>query len=283
MTKKASLPQLSRIRFFTCSDSDLVYAISSAIFFAATKNEIERVTGYQTAVIAWSRLLVDVENGGFVQFFRNHGGDYGIEALCELLDSLGLPETVRPLERAPVIYRENRERFEVDDPAQALSIPELDALDKPFIGAAWDRASELMEQWIRDNLHNLVVGDDGHPIDATFTGKIEIKDANGTLRESLAVKEGEADGMYWKFIKDGSVRRAELYESGEACGECWPNGQLKRKKSMRDELEVVEWYYPSGTLQKRIVQDSGGTHVEPAKLFYESGQLAEEMTLPVGK
>jgi antitoxin component YwqK of YwqJK toxin-antitoxin module len=45
----------------------------------------------------------------------------------------------------------------------------------------------------------------------------------------------------------------------------------------RGGLTVDEWYYPSGSLQKRFVADKSGYAVEPVRWWHPNGQLAEEV------
>ena len=142
-------------------------------------------------------------------------------------------------------------------------------------------ANKAIDKWIRSHIDKLAVADDGQLLDPAFTGTVEIKHPNGVVKESLDVKKGKPNGAYREFFDDGSVRKAAFYKSGEISGDFWPSGQAKKKEMKRGQHKVTEWYHPSGKLQKRIATDKGGDHVEPVQFFYESGQLAEEMTLPV--
>lgn len=111
---------------------------------------------------------------------------------------------------------------------------------------------------------------------------MEIRHPNGQLAHTLEVKKGKADGAWREFFDDGSVRQVCFYKAGEPCGDYWPTGQVKHKASKRGAEKVLEWFYPSGKLQKRLVLKKDGTHAEPVRLYHENGQLAEEMTLRGG-
>jgi antitoxin component YwqK of YwqJK toxin-antitoxin module len=101
--------------------------------------------------------------------------------------------------------------------------------------------------------------------------------------EYLEVKKGKPSGAYRQFFEDGTVRRVIFYKSGKVTGDFWPDGQLKRKESKRGSLTIIEWYYPSGKLQKRYVKNKDGYPAEPIRLYHENGQLAEEVHRVKGK
>jgi antitoxin component YwqK of YwqJK toxin-antitoxin module len=100
---------------------------------------------------------------------------------------------------------------------------------------------------------------------------------NGLVGEYLEVKNGKPHGAYREFYDDGTVRRAVFYRSGKVSADFWPTGQVKRKEFKRGPHRVIEWYYPSGKLQKRYVRDKDGYASEPIRVFHENGQLAEEL------
>jgi antitoxin component YwqK of YwqJK toxin-antitoxin module len=235
-------------------------------------------------VYAWSRLSVDVPNGGFTQFFYNHRGDHGVAELARLLDSLGVAKAAALLRDADAIYRSHRSEFDVDSPWDGLfgSIKEFDKLDRAF-GGVVRRCDRALEKWIRFHVTELAADETGEPIDPKFTGTVEIKQQSGLVGQYLEVQKGKPHGAYRKFFEDGGVRKVIFYKSGKVTGDFWPNGQLKRKESKRGGLTVIEWYYPTGQLQKRYVKDKSGHAVEPIQLFHENGQLAEELATVKGK
>lgn len=132
---------------------------------------------------------------------------------------------------------------------------------------------------MRRDIANLVIGDDGQAIDTSFTGTIEVRRPDGSLAEQLEVKNGRADGTYREFFEDGAVREFKLYQAGESMGEYWPNGEVAKKESKQGEERIIEWYYPSGKLHKRMVLGASGISPEPVRLFHENGQLAEELSV----
>jgi antitoxin component YwqK of YwqJK toxin-antitoxin module len=280
--KQTSLASLNRVAFFTCRDVDLIHALRRAIECLVKANQSVNLSDEQTALVAWSRLAIDVPNGGFTQFFYNLRGDLGIKPLCKLLKAVGVAKPMKSLEQAVAVYQRHRQRFQVENPWEGLfgGIPEFTPLDKAFMNSGVVAANRALEKWIRSHIEKLAVGDDGQPLDPAFTGTVEIKHPNGVVQESLEVKNGKPNGAYREFFDDGSVRQAAFYKSGQLSGDFWPSGQVKKNEMKRGQHKVTEWYYPSGKLQKRIVTDKRGKHVEPVRFFYESGQLAEELTLP---
>ena len=133
------------------------------------------------------------------------------------------------------------------------------------------------------HIEELANDEAGNPIDAQFTGTIEIRQPNGLVGESLEVKKGKPSGAYREFFDDGTVRKVVFYKAGKVTGDFWPDGQLKRKEFKRGALTIIEWYYPSGTLQKRYVKNRNGYAAEPVRLYHENGQLAEEIQKIKGK
>ncbi len=278
MPPSVALPTLSRIDFFTAEPDELVRLIGNAV---ATDSTVIAPSDAHLALAAWNDLSVDVPNGGFTQFFYNHRGDGGLAALCELLESLDLGKAASMLETATATYRKYRDRFDTTNPWEGLfgSIPEFDALDRKFARIGPGKVALALSNWARLHLDDLVVGDDGQPIDQKFTGTVETYFPGGAVAQSLCVKKGKADGPWREFFDDETVRQVRFYKSGKASGDYWPNGELKRKQSKRGTDKVLDWYYPSGRLEKRLVLDKNDQQVEPARLYYEDGQLAEEMTL----
>jgi antitoxin component YwqK of YwqJK toxin-antitoxin module len=129
----------------------------------------------------------------------------------------------------------------------------------------------------------LATDEAGNPIDAQFTGAVEIRQPNGLVGEYLEVKKGRPSGAYRTFFDDGTLRQVIFYKAGKVTGDFWPDGQLKRKEFKRGPHTVIEWYYPTGTLQKRYVKDKDGYAAEPVRLYHENGKLAEELHAIGGK
>ncbi len=83
--------------------------------------------------------------------------------------------------------------------------------------------------------------------------------------------------MHCQFFEDGSPRHAEFYVNGKRSGNFWASGQVRTRERREGAKCIKEWFYLSGALQKRIVTDKAGKHVEPVRLFHENSQLAEEI------
>ncbi len=274
----APLPRLSRIDFYRLHEGELIAAFAQAISHHVESRTDAPTSEAHAVILAWARLSVDVPNGGLAQFFYNHQGDDGVEELSRLLDSIDVPKAATLLRNAALIYRRNRSAFLVDNPWDGLfgSIPEFEKLDRAFVNLLL-RCNRGLERWIRSHVAELAVDEVGNPIDPEFSGVVEILQSNGIVGEYLQVKRGKPDGVNRTFFDDGTVRRVVFYRTGKVTGDFWPDGQLKRKESRRGPLTIIEWYYPSGSLQKRYVKDKGGFATEPVKLFHENGQLAEEL------
>jgi hypothetical protein len=134
MKQTAPLPRLSRVAFFRLNEDDLISALAEAITKHAREHS-GKMTDHQEALVAWSRLSVDVPNGGFTQFFYNHRGDRGIEALAVLLDSIDMPKADAVLRDALAVYRQHQSVFLVDNPWDGLfgSIKEFDKIERAFM------------------------------------------------------------------------------------------------------------------------------------------------------
>ena len=221
-------------------------------------------------------MSIDVPNGGFTQFFFNNRGDHGVLELASLLDANDVPKAASVLRDALAVFHEHKAEFSVSNPWDGLfgSIKEFDKLDKAFMNILL-RCNRALEKWIRAHITELAMDEFGEPINPQLTGAVEIKQPSGLVSEYLEVKKGKPHGAYREFFDDGTVRKVIFYKSGKASGDFWPDGKLKRKESTRGKLTVIEWYYPSGQLQKRYVKDKDGYAAEPIRLFYENGQLAE--------
>jgi len=229
-------------------------------------------------MLAWAKLSVDVPNGGFTQFFYNHHGDGGVEELARLLDSIDLSKAGALLRDAVAVYRRHQSAFRVDNPWDGLfgSIKEFDKLNRAFMNLLL-RGNRVLDKWIRSHVAELANDEAGNPIDAQFTGVVELLQPNGLVGEYLEVKKGKPSGAYRTFFDDGTVRRVVFYKAGKITGDFWPDGQLKRKDFKRGPHTIIEWYYPSGTLQKRYVKNKDGYAAEPVRLYHENGLLAEEV------
>ena len=284
MARKVNQPRLSRIQFFLLHEEDLIEAVGGAIARHLDQAPAARLNDHQEALLCWRWLLADVSNGGFTQFFYNRKDDRGVEELARILDSINVSKAAALLRDAAEVYRRHEAEFDVESPWDGLfgSIKEFDKLDRAF----WkieSQTNRAMEKWIRSNIAELAADESGEPIDPDFTGAIETLQPNGLVDEYLEVKKGKPSGAYRKFFDDGTVKKVVFYKAGKVSGDFWPDGQIKHKKSTRGKLTVLEWFYPSGRLQKVMILDKGGSSAEPVRLFHENGQLAEELTVVKGK
>jgi antitoxin component YwqK of YwqJK toxin-antitoxin module len=271
MALDASLPRINPVDYYLLRDEDFLDLLSVA--FAADAERVSN-TG-QLALITWGRLCADVDNGGFKQFFYNHG-EVGVEEVVEMLEALEVPKIGDLLRRALAIYREHQPEFQVENPFDGFfgSMKAFDSLDAEFSKSV-KPANKALEKWTRAHVDQIAVGRGGESLSANFTGMVEVRHPNGAVARSLEVKKGKAHGTYREFCEDGSPRKASLFRSGSLAEELWPTGQAKRRITKADGQTVIEWFYPDGTLRKRLVGDKDGHPCEPVQLFHENGQLAE--------
>jgi len=276
MTRDARLPRLSRIDFYRLHEGELISALAQAIGHVEPLPAGALPPAHK-AMCAWAQLSRDVLNGGFDQFFYNNRGDDGLEELALLLDSLVVPRAGPLLRDAVAVYRRHQSAFRVTNPWDGLfgSITEFDTLEHAFAKLI-RRVDRALEKWIRSHITELATDETGNTIDAQFTGAVEIRQ-NGLVSEYLDVKKGKPSGAYREFFDDGNIRKVVFYKAGKVTNDFWPNGHLKRKESRRGPHTIIEWYYPSGRLQKRFIKGKNGDAAEPVRLYHENGQLAEEV------
>ena len=273
------MPCMNHVDFYRLHEDTLICALAQAIVKHADENPGEDLTDNHNALLAFARMSYDVPNGGFTQFFYNHRGDEGVEQAAELFDSIGLPKAGAVLRDAAAVFRRHQAAFQVVNPWDDLfgKIKEFVKLEKVFMTLLL-RCNRSLEKWIRSHVGELATNEMGKPIDADFTGAVETKQPNGLVSQYLEVKKGKPSGAYREFFDDGTVRKVVFYKAGKVSGDFWPNGQLRKKESKRGNHTIIEWFYPTGQLQKRYVEDKTGYVVEPIRLFHENGQLAEELT-----
>jgi len=281
---RQKLPRLSRVEFFRRREGELVWSLARAAANFVEQFPRAPLTDHHAAILAWSEAATNVPNGGFTQFFYNHRGDHGVRDLAALLDALGLPKPGTILRDAAAVYQRHRSKFSVSNPWDGLfgSIEAFDKLDRSFMNFVL-RGNRALDPWIRDHITELATDESGARIDAKFTGMVEIRHPNGQIKESLQVKNGKPHGAYREYFEDGTVRDGAFYKAGKISGDFWPSGQLKRKESKQGKNQIIEWFYPSGAIQKRYAKDKDGFASEPIRLFHENGQLAEELSTVKGK
>jgi antitoxin component YwqK of YwqJK toxin-antitoxin module len=284
MAKQQNLPRLSRVEFFRCREDELASSLARAIADHVNQFPDAKPTDHHAAISAWSAAAINVPNGGFTQFFYNQRGDHGVRDLAGLLDRLDLSKVATILRDAVAVYQQHRYKFMVSNPWDGLfgSIDAFDKLERSFMKFML-RCSRALDSWIRDHIAELAADESGAPIDAKFTGTVEIRHPNGRIKESLEVKKGKPYGACREYFEDGSIRDSVFYKAGKISGDFWPSGHLKRKESKQGQYRIIEWFYPNGAIQKRYVKDKDGYAAEPIRLFHENGQLAEEVTTVKGK
>ena len=229
MGNNAARVRINRVAFFRDSEGEFLLGVAGAVGAAADEVGWEGMSDGQAAVWCWSRVIVDVPNGGFEQFFYNSRGNSMVERLCPVLEELGLEKLSGAMGEALAVYRAHEAEFMVDDPWESKlfgSIKEFEKLMRVFDQQGL-KTTRALEKWVREHVREIGVGDDGEPIDPAFTGTIEINHQNGVVAERLEVKKGKASGAYRQLFDDGTVRHVMFYKAGKISGDYWPNGQLK--------------------------------------------------------
>lgn len=278
MPKAHPIPRVNRVDFYRFNDTEFLTLLARATRLFAEQHPGVKLSRDHAAVVAWAAMGVDVPNGGFTQFFYNHRGDVGVERAADLLDELEVAKAAAVVRDALAVYRQHRSSFAVDNPFDGLfgSIQAFKPLDRAFYRVML-RGVRAVQAWAREHAATMFTGDDhGGPIDPKYTGAVDVLQPNGLVGQSLDVRGGRPSGSYREYFDDGSVRQALLYKNGKLFAECWPSGQLRTKEFKRGPHRVIEWYHANGVVQKRFVADKNNFPVEPVRLYYESGQLAEE-------
>lgn len=260
------------------------------LLFRAVSSEVEDDTGLSNdrwnqlsrrlrAIYGWWCFLTDVENGGLSQFFYNHADRFTTE-LAELLTEAGCDGVAALIEESVAVYHEHQFEFDVADPFGDDGLFEtmtaFDKLDSKLVPRL-NKAGKELEKFLRANAADFVTDEEGHAIDPTFSGSIEMKYPNGTVREQATVKKGKLTGAYRRFFDDGTLEHGAFYTGGEVSSDYWPSGQVKHRTTKKGPLKIDEWYFESGALQKRYVTDKTGYTAEPICVWHENGQLADEM------
>jgi antitoxin component YwqK of YwqJK toxin-antitoxin module len=292
MAKKTTeiRPRLSRIDFYRHRGSDFFEALYRCIDreLGEDRQRLKRwsrLNTLQQGLHAWRGFLGDVLNGGLVQYFYNHT-DVLVPALVEPLEASGCQAMSAIVQQAADIYREHAEEFATESPfgenGLFARMTELAKLDRTLVRQL-NRAGKQLEKWVRAQIAQIALGDDGEPIDPSFSGTIETHHPGGQVFEQAVVRRGVLSGPYRRYLEDGTLEHSCYYKAGEISSDYWPNGQPRRKTLKRGKLTVNEWYYLSGNIQKRLVADGSDNAVEPVRLWHENGQLAEELHVKGGK
>lgn len=274
----------SRIDFYRLRELDFFRAL-----FRAMEEQLgegvqfsrrwKKLTPLQQGLYAWWIFWGDAENGGLVQYFYNHG-DQGVPGLVALLKATGRKPLADVVTKAALIYREQRAAFSTDkvwgDEGLFASMADLNQLDKK-LDSQLEKSGKQIEKWLRNHAAQVLVGDDGLPLNPSFTGEIETRHPSGKVFEQATVRRGTMTGAYRRFRPDGTLDQAEFYEKGKVSGDYWPSGQLKKRTTKESQKTIVEWLYPSGQLHKRYVTSKSADVIEPIRLWHENGQLAEEL------
>ncbi len=236
-----------------------------------------KLSQQQQGVFSWSVFLREVENGGLTQFFYNLG-DVLVPSLTGLLKDSGNEAMAAVVVDATKVFHQREKEFHVEQPfgedGLFARMTELCKLDKTVMRIA-NRTSKQLEKWLRENFAPFALGDDGKSIDPKFSGEIETRHSNGQLFEQATIRRGVITGAYRRHSDDGTLEHTCFYAGGEASTNFWPNGQPKHKTLKHGATKTDEWYFSSGTIQKRLVSDKSGNAIEPILLWHANGQLAE--------
>ena len=97
------LPPLSAVDYFRLPGQEMLDCLAESIKAFAEQNPRATILPEHSALVAWSAMYYDVPNGGFAQFFFNHGGDAGVAQLSKLFEELALPKIAALLRDAAAV------------------------------------------------------------------------------------------------------------------------------------------------------------------------------------
>ncbi len=120
MARLQELPRLSRVEFFRNREDELAASLARAIAEHVDRVPQAKFTDHHAAISAWSAAAINVPNGGFTQFFYNHGGDQGVAELATLLDTLDLSKAGTILRDATAVYHQHKDKFKASNPWDGL-------------------------------------------------------------------------------------------------------------------------------------------------------------------
>ena len=133
---------------------------------------------------------------------------------------------------------------------------------------------------------------------------------NAKIQEEYNSVDGQKDGAYCSYYKNGQIKVKSFYRKGQLEGpyeEYYENGRLKRKGTCKDDKfdgpyeqyyeagqlmgkgtckndkidGLYEVFYPSGKLKEKGTWQNGQM-TGPAERYYENGQLKEKGTMEDG-
>jgi antitoxin component YwqK of YwqJK toxin-antitoxin module len=281
MARTSRLTTINVVEFhLRQDDEELLQLLAQSVSNFEQSNPSLRLTSEHGALRVWGQMSLDVLNGGFKQFFFNNRGERGVDELASLLGDLELSKEAIVVREAVAIYRKHRESYDVDPLMKAAftEIAEFNKLDLNF-GRSMRRCCRALGRWARERIQLLATDERGRPINPTFTGIAESKHPNGALHQRLEVKNGKPHGAFRSFFDDGAPDEIAFYKTGKRSGDFWPDGTPMRREFKRGKEKFIEWYFPSGKLQKRMVLDKDHRRLEPVRLYHENGQVAEELTI----
>jgi Domain of unknown function (DUF4375) len=234
MAVQSAFPRLNKVSFYRSKDEELVHLAADAVSRAMQERQFTP-TRFHIAVYAWSAVLTNVPNGGFVQFFFNLRGDSGLDTVRKVLDRLGQHEAEQLIGEAASLYQQQKPAFQKNGIWDGLydSVEGFDQLDTRF--SVVEAAVPAMAQWMREQIPEFFVAEDGTALDPHFNGVVERRGDGDAIVERLEVKNGRAHGVYRAFFEDGSVSQFGAYEAGESLGEYWPSGHLNERDNSRWE------------------------------------------------
>jgi hypothetical protein len=277
-------PRMDRVDFYRLRGDAFFEAVHSAIDAAlgegrARERRWAKLTPAQQGMYGYWLLGIEQGNGGLAQFFYNRT-DALVPAIQRLLRRAGSAELAQVLGEAQKVYRKRRKEFETLEPfgddgvfARMTELAKLDRAYERYAG----RAAKALEKWAREHVGEIVTDAQGNAIDPKFTGEVETLHPNGLAFQQATVRKGVLSGAYRRYLEDGTLEHATYYKAGEESADFWPSGQPKHRKMKRGKLTVYEWYFESGKLRKRFVSDKTGYPREPIVVWYENGQVAEEL------
>jgi antitoxin component YwqK of YwqJK toxin-antitoxin module len=282
-------PRLNKGSFYKLTGFDFGWFIYESISKFIENREKEVIKGRslsfsQKTLYYWWYLDEQVANGGFVQFYYN-GYDVYIPAILNGLKHIGDHKMVELIEKAQIIYQENKE---IVDQARERNLfgsdlyenlTELSDLDSLYYDLN-DQTMYAIEKHIRNNPMDVGVDENGNAFDVTYSGSYITYFPNNQPKEIFTLQNGILNGEFKEYTDTGIIKEKIQYLQGKETGEreeYFQNGNLKYKVEKIKELDQFrhQYFFESGNLKEILHKhvhknERAGEYKE----WYENGQLA---------
>lgn len=286
-------PKLSKGEFFKLSGYDFGWFILEPLseFIKDKDHEIEKgrsLSHAQKALYYWWYLDAQVTNGGFVQFYYNGYGPY-VPTIINGLEHIGDNEMADLVKKADKIYQKNKKLMDKAQESDLFGSDLYDRLDElyEFDDAYYEmnmNTMALMEAYIRQNVNEVCLDEDGKVFDVTFSGLCKTYHNNNKVKDEFSLEKGVIEGTFKSFYENGNLKEKVNFIKGEQTGELeayYENGNLKYQviKEVSKQVFAHKRYYENGNPKKlESKRIDNNESFGPYKEWYENGQLSETGT-----